>query len=1103
MRRNREGFVLRLSIATVVLGLAIAWSGAFGAKIVQGGPLPTPTPAPTPEWDTKVSRPTDLNFRKPNYPIAFVKAPIRETSLGAKCRSGQSPYFNCPAVPPSGTCDTGEVLVEARKGNVATGYHFGADIVSASNPQAGQELWIYMPIWGQVLKLFPRTVHLSDDVIPFDPALGAVVEPSLSEDGTRIYFSYFHDATDPLLPQPFDKIPRSGADLYAIDISPLLSNPAANIDTLPVTRLTTRVFAPNTHNQTVQDRDKDAMNIALAGDTPNPMEENAWGTMHLHPTEFRTRRGLYLAYVSNKRRLDNSNPVMDESNMNFNLHFQPILPDGTLGPEDNQFAYFTTTSALSPTPLREGLAFSYQATTEDNRLWHIQKLDSEGRWGPLTGYGHGDQLFHLGTFCVGDPEQPGLKKDYFVGAKYYNINNEAFGSLWRQDLSKIGKNSYGNFSGSHTKVPRQDGAFELNVIPNVSLSHDEPSPKDLVGPLASGNYFGKLTSPRCGGVNELYFAYSPTSANGKLLDWECSQHIYRSEIGFQDDLKPWVPGRTVANGGHYTIIRRTIPDANLLWPVPVVPWLARSDGDTEQQYTDLAATQPSGYIDAGEPFAMIGASALYNTDRRPPECHLRPQRYWHPWGAYAYNEENDAIAFNQDTWTWVTGSPGSLCIPPERQEILGVAINLTSNRTNLKSDDGVGYITEGGSNKEAVRLLGIYSVKDQRSEPQWPPEDTDPKHQDQSFLALIPSHVPIELQPLDRRYGMKLADVRSWHSLRPRESRTDCGGCHQHEVGWDPVEFEDKYAAGRPPLDMVRHTPSIRYDEHCEVVVDTSQDNLATESYPEWHADIWNGMTSFCGSCHGPLPQNGGTGTPEARAALYWDATDSASAVSVYGQINASKFGNAHLGALGSQLFWAAQGHRTDNRSNNVADYLPDYDCTPCGGCNVFPCNQVTFNKTRYGFHYSSQHDGMGARCTNGDQPYANWVFKLGKWIDNHLPRDRGPSFGYNFDWYHPTADFGLSDPQCATTALRVGWWDDTGTVTTIKVTLNETISLVDFTGNFPNGNNVDPPYSQPLLLPPVSNSDRITVEVRDATGNRQKYSKTVEQLLDECTPTP
>ena len=100
-------------------------------------------------------------------------------------------------------------------------------------------------------------------------------------------------------------------------------------------------------------------------------------------------QGGNLAYVSNKRRLDNSNAQMSRDNYNLNLHFAPILPDGSLGPEDNQFQYYTTTSALSPTPLREGLAFSYQATTEDARLWHIQKLDSEEpAVTPATGHQH-------------------------------------------------------------------------------------------------------------------------------------------------------------------------------------------------------------------------------------------------------------------------------------------------------------------------------------------------------------------------------------------------------------------------------------------------------------------------------------------------------------------------------------------------------------------------------------------------------------------------------------------------------------------------------------------------------------------------------------------
>jgi hypothetical protein len=70
-----------------------------------------------------------------------------------------------------------------------------------------------------------------------------------------------------------------------------------------------------------------------------------------------------------------------EANHNFNLHIADLAADGTLR-ASRQFQYYTTTSALSPTPLRNGIAFSYQASTADARNWHIQGINSAGRWYP-------------------------------------------------------------------------------------------------------------------------------------------------------------------------------------------------------------------------------------------------------------------------------------------------------------------------------------------------------------------------------------------------------------------------------------------------------------------------------------------------------------------------------------------------------------------------------------------------------------------------------------------------------------------------------------------------------------------------------------------------
>jgi len=1058
----------RGAIVTVFL-ILIAGSLTARAQTsaTSGPPAPVqPYPTPTPGWDTASSHPGDTSYHQPAYPIAFVRAPVVETTQ-AMCKVGTS----CTTY--TGTC-SGTVYPNATLGN----YHVGADVLSANDPDRGNELWIYLPSTGQVKKLFPRASHYPG-LIDFPLGDGSVIEPNLSEDGTRIYFSYFQDATDAHSTGEYlATLSLAGADLYAIDIGPLLTNPFTSIDSLIVTRLTTRTYNATwpTYQQSQTDRNKAAMNPSLAVSTS--FNKTEYGTVFMHPTEVRTRTGLHLAYVSNKRRLDNSNSSMGRQNHNFNLHFAPILPDGTLGPEDDQLQYYTTTSALSPSPLRNGLAFSYQASTDEARMWHIQGMNSEGRWYPIIGYGSSPELFHLSTFCVTDDN--GIYEDRLVAIKYYNANNEGFGSLWTQDLSIIGKNTYNNTVQGQWKVPRQVGSQELTVVAGGSLSQDDPAPK-----TCSGQYCGKFTSPRCGGVDQLYFSYSPTSANGRLFDAECNKDRYRARIDYRGSLAPFAPG-----SGSKIVIKVTADDANLLWPVPIVPWSVRSHGDATQQVAATPVITPGADILPGQPFSRVGTSALWNTDRRPFECYLvqpatGPPRWWNPWGVFGINQEHDLITGNQDGWTWVTQGPGNdFCVFPPQSQILGLAINITSNKANYR-DSSFGYTSDGvdfdpsvnhyGRPTETSRLLGIYDVRN---------------HTDQSVLALIPSHTPIEFQALDSTYGMKLTDVRSWHSLKPRETRTDCGGCHQHNIvppPNPPPPFEQTYAAGQPPLDLVRATTTISYDPHCTIQVDLPTRAPAVD-YPEWRQDIWPLMDAYCGSCH-----NTTTGNGTGNAALSWPDTSVASGNQVYEDIGNRQFASANRGAIGSQLFWAARGRRTDNRDNSASP--ANYACTSCSA------------KARWGFYYSSAHDTLSAPgghpCVAGDAAYAAWLFKLGKWIDNHLPRDTGNAYGYKFDWYHPTADTALSTSNCAATQLRVGWWDDTNKLKSISVLLDDNAGSPLYFQQAPDLAHAIPNGDTLVALPSVSPSDWVTVEVRDFSDNRQIYHKRIDQLVTECTPAP
>ena len=217
------------------------------------------------------------------------------------------------------------------------------------------------------------------------------MEPSVSINGRRVYFSYFHDALNfpPFCCSStghsnFDGWPMGG-DLYAIDLGPKLDDPAFPASQLKVSRLT----------QT-NDKYAHAMNPVVA---PQP-DNDTGGVVYIGAIEVDTEFGRKLLFASNRAQLKSSNPQQTKKNKNFNLFTADIKGQATLTLKNiKQYQYYTTTSALSPNRLRQGVAFSYQAHTEDGRQWHIQQLVGS-KWGSVYGYGIGNELAHLGSFCV-------------------------------------------------------------------------------------------------------------------------------------------------------------------------------------------------------------------------------------------------------------------------------------------------------------------------------------------------------------------------------------------------------------------------------------------------------------------------------------------------------------------------------------------------------------------------------------------------------------------------------------------------------------------------------------------------------------------------------
>ena len=960
-------------------------------------------------WQTQITNPT-ADYFLPSYPVAFVAAKVRET---------------------------------VSQGVITGDYHIGTDVLSANNPSGGHELWILLPN-GNPVKLFPYPEHFTAGLIDHaNLSDGSVVEPNISEDGQRIYFSYFHDAETKISPT---NLPVKGADLYCLDLGPLLANYSYDPRNLNVYRLTQRTYLSG-GVQDPNDWQRTAMNWSFAQDP----EANDFGTVFMHAIEMRKQGKLKLVYVSDERRMRNSNSI-DYKNHNFNLHIADLIVGDDVRIENSrQFQYYTTTSALSPAPLRNGLAFSYQASTEDLRQWHIQALDSAGRWSPLMGYGFNPFLFHLGGLCVkrsplgdlDDDVAPVDDVDYFVASLYYNLSNEGFGSLWTQEIAKAGVNTYTTIVHNYLIVPRQVGGTK--ITPTVP-DEDEPSPKE------NGQFIGKFTSPRCGLPNDLFVAYTPTSANRRIVT-EGKKGIFHSRISYRPNLDPFDPLEAVSiaqQKGLRTVIADSSNAYTLVWPTPVLDWQQRT-GDPIQASAP-SIIDPQAPIEPGRPYAQVGTSRLYNTDRKPFDCYFTTKAPFSPNEGYNVNKEKSKVIKNTDGLT-IVQDRNNLCLDLLPANVLGIAVNLTSNRADPRFNAyNAGYEAEKGKTtspavREVKRLLGVYDIRQQS---------------DQSFLALIPSHAPFDFQLLDRTYGLKLTDVRSWHSLQPRETRTDCGGCHQHELGKTAYPFAGTYASTQPPLDMVNQTPRLTYDKDCNPVLTTSAN--ATERLPEWKADIFPGFAQYCGSCH---DVNQITGTPPSIQALGYTDEEN-----LYHMLDDRNYAGAQLGALGSPVFWAARGQRTDGRLNSDPKFQKN----------------LAVNKWGY-FFTAAPHPGL---C--GDTvAKARWVYDLGVWIDNHMPRNTRSTSHADFDWYHPSVDLALDseDSVCTPTRLRLGYWDDSGNVS--QLTLEKNGVQVSQWNNLTNGALVYTFASSP------QNGDIFRVVAQDPTQNRQIYSKSVSEMISEC----
>ncbi len=957
-------------------------------------------------FETAATQPGD-KFHLPDYPVAFVSNRGQVDAIA----------FNAP--------------------------RFGQDVIAAGNPAPqglGGGLFVLLPD-GSVEKLFPLPVHETAPGLIDTPLgelwKGAVVEPNMSEDGRTLYFAYFHDSLWEVPGNGGGNPSYKGSDLYRLDVGPLIDDPATDPATLAVRRLTFKQYTGNPKLnvfQTEADKNRYAVNPSFAQASNN----NYWGNVDMHMIEMRTATGLKALWVSNRSRLGNSNFEVTDANHNFNLYVADILPDGSLG-HPNQFVHYTTTSALSPAPLRDGFAFSYQSSTEGFRRWDIQAVSSTGVWAPLIGYAHRDQLFHLGTLVTelvgGEP------KDSFLGVRYYNQNDAGFGQLHLLPMDQQGVNEF---------VPDSWGTSAVQITEHLTIgARSQDGPSDRVMVNGQWQYIGKFSSPRAGRIGgEYLMAYTPTSANTWLPDADGNIGIFESLIAYRPNLEPfraWDVVDVPAEQGLRYVVQDSTGEYSLLWPTPLLSWLERT-GKARQSFKETVVA-PNTRIPRGLPFAEVGTSAIYNTDVRPYDCYLGStgDRPFSP-NAVNHNEEEalmqpiDGLRYVQD--------PNDFCKYLQPETVLAIGVNLTGNKIDLGAMTSENYETDGTKKKESSEVLGVFSVLEEN-------------YNDWSFMARIPANTPFDFHLFDATYGMKLVDVRSWHSLKPRERRTDCGGCHQHEAGTG-IPFQGTEASRKPAMDMTKTTRFIAYDPDCKPVLQAT--SAPTVPTPEWKADVWPGFNQHCSSCHHAAFSTDG-------AAL--DALSYGGEKAAYDMLRDRHQASSQMGALGSPAFWAAYGERTDGRDNDLAIYQPNYA------------------NGDWGYRFSPIHATALGLCDASNPAWAEWVRTLGQWIDNGMPRNvTGAAYDYQLDRFHPAVDFGLTDDLLK---IRIGWWDNRGTAT-VRIEVNG--RQIVQAPNLANG-------SFEFAAASLGLTDLIRVTASDLTGNRQIVEKTGLELVQELALEP
>ncbi len=640
-------------------------------------------------------------------------------------------------------------------------------------------------------------------------ANGAVVDPYVSYDATAVVFAFYPNVrnVNPQRGLNSEKaLSYDGADIYRIDLQ-----------SRAVTRLTFQEFTPNAGNNADFDCSRSFTNC------PNV------GVFNTGPAFLPDGR---IVFTSTR-----DNFIPNKMTNGGQRAMQLYVMDGD-GKNVNTIGFLNVSSAMHPFVLKDGrIVFTSWENmgARDDRVFPLWAIWPDGtRFEPFSGFGDGPFAHHFMTQ---------ISDGSIVVCRYYNLNNNGFGELYRFPINGTGNPDAPLFqpippdSASGDEIPLKRVGY-TRITP-FTTAEDVPAPcrvGDLPYPPVAcqgGNNtrVGKFTLPTAAPNNEMLVVYTRGAANhnGIFVNEGLTQPFYDGGIYR-------MRGDQVLGRPEDLVLVKNSPNYNEMWPRAVVPYQQIYGVAAPVNLPDIANDgQLDSRLPEATPLALIGTSSLISRDTRP----FKGDRF--------YQHEN----FGDRNWTR-QGADAGLYTDSDIYAIRLLALQPVTDRTY--PNNGRAF---DSNFSERVRILGEIPVRNEGVIDAQGNTDT-------SFLAKIPADIPFTFQTLDRN-GLVLNTAQTWHQVRPGERRLDCGGCHAHSR--PALDFNTTAAAqpGYTVRDLALTTPLLAVDGSSAPTVTTANTHSTTVEYLR---DIRPIFQSKCASCH--TSRNGQT----PAAGLDLDADD-------------------------------------------------------------------------------------------------------------------------------------------------------------------------------------------------------------------------------------